>query len=81
MNWADFELFRVVTSREMSVNWLHDDAEIYIASGNGQLRMKPIFEQHIRDARNYTWSPEVCKHFPFLGTDYILSTTTNGIIE
>lgn len=71
--WQDvsFDEFRRVTGRCMSINWPYADSgaffDLGLDLGDGQnLTLSPIFEQHIRNADNWTLSKSTALQFPFM---------------
>ncbi|KIW00573.1 uncharacterized protein PV09_07927 [Verruconis gallopava] len=66
MDWSQFELFRSVTGATHSVNWWYREEDIFLSVAGNELRLSPLFEKHIRDIKNYSWSSNVTEVFPFL---------------
>ena len=71
--WQDvsFSEFRRVTGRCMSINWPYADSgaffDLGLDLGDGQnLTLSPIFEQHIRNADNWSLSKSTALQFPFM---------------
>ncbi|EPE02472.1 bzip transcription factor [Ophiostoma piceae UAMH 11346] len=71
--WQDvsFNEFRRVTGRCMSINWPYADSgaffDLGLDLGDGQnLTLSPIFEQHIRNADNWSLSKSTAVQFPFM---------------
>jgi hypothetical protein len=68
MDYSKFEIFQQATST-FSVNWPYHDSDMFITDPTkDRMVLNPVFETHIRDGKNWTFSPEVAVEFPFLGS-------------
>ncbi|OAA57979.1 hypothetical protein SPI_06864 [Niveomyces insectorum RCEF 264] len=62
-----FDEFRRVTGNCMSVNWPYTDSGAFVDLGDGQNSvLSPLFENHIRNANNWTLSSSTALVFPFM---------------
>ncbi|KAF2655120.1 hypothetical protein K491DRAFT_716487 [Lophiostoma macrostomum CBS 122681] len=68
MDYSKFEIFQQATST-FSVNWPYNDSDMFITDpAKGRMVLNPVFETHIRDGKNWTFSPDLLEEFPFLGS-------------
>ncbi|KAF9885038.1 hypothetical protein FE257_000769 [Aspergillus nanangensis] len=67
MNWGDFDVFRELTGKSMSVGWPYSDSDAVLESGDGQLlTLNPVFVSHISNVNNWQVGLEVADRFPFM---------------
>lgn len=66
MDYDKFDNFHDVTAG-FSINWPYADSDIFLREDtHDYLFLNPVFESHIRDGKNWTFSPMVATRFPFL---------------
>jgi len=66
MDWNDFERFRTVINRNISVSWSNDPADIFVVVSKTEVRLKPEFMKHIVQKNNWRIGQEVVDIFPFM---------------
>jgi hypothetical protein len=67
MDFTKFEEFQRVTST-FCVNWPYNDSDMFIEDpSKTHISLNPVFESHIRNLKNWTFSSSVVEAFPFLG--------------
>ncbi|KAF2096935.1 hypothetical protein NA57DRAFT_78524 [Rhizodiscina lignyota] len=65
MDWSQFETFRVLGCKYISVHWPQDPSKIFRSVSKTELRLNPAFEVHIRSLDNWTMASIVMEDFPF----------------
>ena len=66
MDYSKFDLFQSLTAN-FSVNWPHPDSDLFFSDASkNHMSLNPAFVSHIRDGRNWTFSPEIVESFPFM---------------
>ncbi|KAF2649039.1 hypothetical protein K491DRAFT_722050 [Lophiostoma macrostomum CBS 122681] len=75
MDWSRFLEFRAITNKSLSINWPHGHAKVFETRSQTELKLSPLFENHIRELRSWTVGPELAATFPFLD---IIPTRING---
>jgi hypothetical protein len=65
MDWSEFEILRAIGNHDMSINWPHGLHTVF-TENDGDMRMNPDFERHIRELENWTMGGKIGERFPFL---------------
>ncbi|KPM34425.1 hypothetical protein AK830_g12147, partial [Neonectria ditissima] len=67
MDWSRFLELRAVTAGSLCVAWPRTDARAVFECVDGKnYRLSGVFEQHLRDSRNWTVGAGADEVFPFL---------------
>ena len=66
MDWSQFPIFRELANQSVSINWPHGKSQVFTALSQNELKLNPLFENHIRNKHNWTVGPELFEQFPFL---------------
>ncbi|KAF2105278.1 hypothetical protein BDV96DRAFT_377380 [Lophiotrema nucula] len=66
MDWSQFEAFRAVMGPTVSVNWPYELSDIFAVVSEREVKLSPVFENHIRQGHNWTVGPAVSEKFPFM---------------
>lgn len=53
-DWSIIYELRDRFNTHFSINWPHQSREIFVAAGEGEVALSPLFLNHIRDLRNWT---------------------------
>lgn len=65
MDWTQFPTLRAVGNKSISINWPHGQTEVFTAVSEKGLALQPRFENHIRQLKNWTFTPDFSDAFPF----------------
>lgn len=66
MDWhTEFEDFRSIHNRTVSVNWPYPLADILVYDSNNEISLNPLFEEHIRNLDNWSVGPELTQKFSY----------------
>lgn len=67
MDWTRFEEYRMVTAKSLSVGWPQSDSRSFLDSDDGKhFTLKPEFEEHLRDDKNWSIGIQTATNFPFM---------------
>lgn len=57
---------RAISNKTISINWPHGHSKVFRKVSQKELRLDPLFENHIRSIQNWTSGKEMSDEFPFL---------------
>jgi hypothetical protein len=65
MDWGVYGTFRELTAATVSVTWPYANSGAFTEGADGQsLRLSPLFEDHVRDLKNWAIDQEVADMYP-----------------
>lgn len=66
-DWGLYETFRELTEATVSATWVYPDSRAFTESADGRsLRLNSVFEDHIRDLKNWATDQEVADVYPYM---------------